>query len=223
MIVELSYLISETETVLIENHPKPRVVPRKRISDGSMDNTSILEIQTHNGTHIDVPWHMFQDGMTVTDFEISDFVFDRPVLIRCPKGDRGTITREDLEAASPVLDQADILLIYTGFSDYRRSDPMRYVHQCPSFSVEAARYVVESLEALRCIGVDCLSMENIEEARKTGYPAHKILLGEGRRFFLVEDLNLLPALGKRISQVSVIPLRVIGTDGSPATVLAEVN
>jgi len=223
MIVELSYLIGETETVLIENHPKPRVVPRKRISDGSMDNTSMLEIQTHNGTHIDVPWHMFEDGMTVTDFEVSDFVFDHPVLIACPKNDLGKITRADLQAAAHALERADILLIYTGFSEYRRSDPKRYIHQCPSFSVDAARYVVESFPALRCIGVDCLSMENIEEARQTGYPAHKILLGEGRKFLLVEDMNLQPALGKSIRRVFVIPVRVMGADGSPCTVLAEVE
>lgn len=223
MIVELSYLIGEKETVLIENHPRPRVIPRKRMADGGMDNTSILEIQTHNGTHIDVPWHMHLDGKTVTDFPISDFVFDRPLVIACPKSDLETITKANLEAEADQVKDADILLICTGFSRYRHSDPKRYVHQSPSFSVEAAQYVVDRFCTLRCIGVDCLSVENIEKARKTGYPAHKILLGNQRKFFLIEDLNLEPLVGKTIKRLWAIPLRVVGTDGSPATVFAELE
>lgn len=223
MIVELSYLVGEKETVLIENHPSPRVIPRKRMTEGSLDNTSMLEIQTHNGTHIDAPWHMCLDGKTVTDFEIADFVFDRPLFVECRKEDLGKITTADLYPHHDRLRDADILLVFTGFSQYRHSDPKRYVHQCPSFSVEAAQYVVDQFNGLRCIGLDCLSMENIEEARKTGYPAHKILLGNQRHFFIIEDLNLEPLVGKTIKRLWAIPLRVIGTDGSPTTVFADVD
>jgi len=222
MWVEISYLIGEKETVLIESLSKPRVIPRTRFSDGKSNQTSILEISSHNGTHIDVPWHVIPDGKKITDLEASDFVFDRPCLIECPKENLEKVNREDFESYADSLKNCDILLVYTGFSKYRQTDPRRYIHQSPGFSVEGAQYIVDSFDKIRCIGIDFLGIENIEEGRKTGWAAHKIFLGGNPNSFLIEDMNLAPVVGKKIKRVFVAPLRFVDLEASPVTVFAEV-
>ena len=42
MFVEISYLIGEKETVLIESLSKPRLIARTRMNEGGKNNTSIL-------------------------------------------------------------------------------------------------------------------------------------------------------------------------------------
>jgi len=222
MWVEISYLIGEKETVLIESLSKPRVIPRTRFSDGKSNQTSILEMSSHNGTHIDAPWHVIPDGKKITDFEASDFVFDEPYLIECPKGNLEKVNQEDLEPHADSLKNCNILLVYTGFSKYRRTDPRRYIHQSPGFSAEGAHYIVDNFDNIRCIGIDFLGIENIEEGRKIGWPAHKILLGGNQNFFLIEDMNLAPLVGKKIKRVYVAPLRFVELEASPVTVFAEV-
>jgi len=228
VIVELSYIIGERgekEPVLVLGLSKPKVIPRSRFGDGQgkSNQTSILELSSHNGTHIDVPWHVFPNGKKITDYDISDFVFDRPFLVECPKNDLEKITSEDLKPYVENLKNCDLLLVYTGFSKYRSTDPERYVIKSPAFSTEGAKYIVDNFENIRCIGMDFMGAENIPEGRKTGWPVHKILLGDNRNFFHIEDMNLAPVIGKKIKRVYVAPLRMVDLEASPVTVIAEVE
>ena len=82
----------------------------------------------------------------------------------------------------------------------------------------AATYVVEQFPALRAIGLDTVSlacMQHLED----GLEAHRILLrGEGRRFLIIEDMNLDRDLS-RLQQVMAVPLFIEGADSSPCTVM----
>jgi kynurenine formamidase len=75
---------------------------------------------------------------------------------------------------------------------------------------------------LRAVGVDLLSIENIDKARPN-FPAHNVFLKSGRRFLLVEDVNLSPLHGKKLLRVYVIPLRFKDADGMPVRAFAEVE
>lgn len=228
MIVELSYLIGERgdkEPLLVLGLSKVKVIPRSRFGDGQgkSNQTSILEMSSHNGTHIDAPWHVIPDGKGINDFGISDFVFDKPILIECPKENLEKINREDLEPHAETLKNCDLLLVYTGFSKYRSTDPQRYVLQSPAFSEEGAQYIVDNFSNVRCMGMDFMGAENIPEGRKAGWPVHKILLGNNRSFFLIEDMKLAPVMGKKTKRVYVAPLRMVDLEGSPVTVIAEIE
>lgn len=221
MFIEISYLIGEKETVLIESLSKPKLIPRTRMNEGGKNNTSILEMSTHNGTHVDTPFHVDPHGLTITDLEISDFIFEKPVLIEIPKDDLGKITDEDLKKYKNDLEKSDFLMVYTGFSKYRSEDSQRFIHKSPGFSKEGAEYLTKNFN-LRGVMVDCLGIENIPEGRASGFATHKVFLGGGRKFVAVEDGNLKPVLGKKIKRVFVAPIRVIGSEASPVTVFAEI-
>jgi len=225
MIVELSYLIGKLNPIEVLGLLKPKLTWRARFGDGQgkSNQTSNIELSAHNGTHIDVPFHVLPDGKTITDYDISDFVFDKVQIIDCPKGDNEKINKEDLQIYAEDLKNCDLLLIYTGFSKYRSSDVERYVKKSPGFSVEGAQYIVENFPNIRCIGVDSMGAENIMEGRKTSWPVHKKLLSSNPHYFHVEDMNIAPVVGKIIKRVYIAPLRMSGLEASPVTVIAEVE
>lgn len=234
-IVVLSYPISPTTTFLPKSIGPPKIHARSRIVKapegvgetetrwGSYNNTSIIEMCLHTGTHIDLPFHVDAKGLTLENFTIDDFVFDHPLLIELPKDDFQEITRADLSRHETELQKCDLLLVYTGFSKHRSEDPQRYETNQPGFSVEAAEYIARNLPNIRALGIDALGIENIVKARPN-FPAHKALL-VGRRFFQVEDANIAPIAGQgaKLAKVYVIPLWVKAVEALPVTVFAEME
>ena len=234
MIVRISYLIGQ-ETVTVGSIAPPRLRARSTMAkcpDGlseteirweNYNNTSTVEMCTHVGTHVDLPLHVYPQGLSMDDFDVQDFVFDKPLFIECPKSDMEEITGDDLVPYEPELRQSDLLLIYTGFSkyrqsDYRKRDPERYPKNQPGLSVEAAEYLVDNF-SLRGIGVDVMGIENFFKA-KPEFPAHKVLLSS--KFMVMEDADLSPLLGRKVNRVYIVPLLVQGAEAMPVTAFAEV-
>ena len=223
MFLELSYKIDEHNPGNVLGISSPQIIWRAKFGDGQSkaNQTSSLKVFNHYGTHIDTPLHLFPDGKVVADYDISDFVFERVVLLNCRKEDFEKIERNDLEPSQSILEQAELLLIYTGFSEYRFTDTERYVKHAPGFSEEGAQYIVDHFPTIRCIGIDFMSIENIPAGREVAWPVHKIFLGSQANFLLIEGMNLAPVAGKTVTRVIVAPLR-INAEASPATVIAEI-
>jgi arylformamidase len=239
MFIEVSYSLQPDEIVMPGAIDKPKVKPRSRMvaapanepADStvrwkSYNNTSIMEFFAHTGTHIDVPFHVDPDGFKMHELEISDFIFEKPAFLEIPKKANEKIRVEDLQPHEEKLAAADIFLLYTGFSANRSKDPEGFVKNQPSFSVEAANYLVDSFN-IRAYGIDTIGIENIPAGKAASpiqFPVHKILLLKKKeKTFVVEDMNLKLLLGKKISRFFVIPLRLYGAEGMPVTAFAEVE
>ncbi|HDP78560.1 MAG TPA: hypothetical protein ENN47_10350 [Mesotoga infera] len=196
---------------------------RSKFGDGKgkSNQTSIIEIFAHHGTHIDAPSHVHEDGLLMSDFDASDFILNRPLFIVCPKGDREKINHEDLELFRDELEDSDCLLVYTGFSKYRH-DRRRFVENSPSFSEDSLEYLLGNFPKIRCLGMDIFSIENIPEGRSFGWLVHKSYLKAREKRFAIEDMKLEPLIGKTLNRVISIPL-LLDNEACPATVVAEVD
>jgi kynurenine formamidase len=238
MFVEVSYSLVPDEIVMPGPIAKPEVVKRSRMipqpdgSDeeevrwGSYNNTSFARFFVHTGTHIDVPFHVDPEGFQLHEFSLSDFIFENPVLMEFSKGDLEKITLDEIQAYEQELAKADVLLIYTGHSKIRNQDPERFVVKQPSLTVEAANYLVDNF-AIRAVGIDTIGIENIPEGKAAApvqFPVHKtFLLKKKQKSFVIEDLNLVPILGKQLRRFYAIPLRLYGIEAMPVTAFAEVE
>lgn len=237
MIVLFSYPLDRS-LVMPGAIPKPEVILRSRmvppplsgVPEGvrwnSYNNTSFVKLFTHTGTHIDTPFHVDPQGAKLGDFQLEDFVFDAPSFIQIPKSDFELITPDDLVPHTRDLARADIVLIYTGFSQFRSVDPDRYLANQPSLSPEAAEYLVTQCPNLRCVALDTMGIENIEAGRKSDppFPTHRKLLLSGKsRFLLLEDPNLSTLVGRRLKRVFLIPLLIPDAEAMPVTAFAEVE
>jgi arylformamidase len=238
MFIELSYSLDPQEIVMPGAIEKPKVIKRSRMITkpedseetdvrwNSYNNTSIVQFFVHTGTHIDLPFHVDPKGLKLHEFNLNDFIFEYPLLLEIPKAEREKITVDDLQPHKDDLAEADILLVYTGYSKIRNQDPAGFVAGQPSFSVEAANYIVDNFN-IRAFGVDLIGIENIGEgkdATPVQFPVHKIfLLKKKQKSFLIEDLNLVPVLGKKMKRFYVIPLRLYDVEAMPVNAFAEVE
>lgn len=222
MFIELSYPIGPATTILDTGINPPRVIPRTRFSDGKRSNTSYIEMFVHTGTHIDMPWHFNPQGKKIMDFAVADFVFSRVALLDIPKQPWQPVAVEELQPHHKTISTADALLIRTGNSQIRKMDPQTYLRGVPGLSLAAAQYLA-NCHQLRCIGVDFLSIENLDQARATNYPVHHALLDRPQAMILLEDANLEPLPpGAQIKRLYLFPLRIEELEASPVTAVAEI-
>jgi arylformamidase len=238
MYVKLSYSLEPENVVMPGPIEKPKVIKRSRMTPqpeegnenevrwNSYNNTSMAEFFVHTGTHIDVPFHVDPNGFKLHEFSLDDFIFNHPVLLEIPKGAGEKITVEDLEPHKEKLTQADVLLIYTGFSKIRNEDPKGFVANQPSFTLDAACYLVDNFN-IRAYGIDTIGIENIPEGKAASpvqFPVHKtFLLKKKDKNFVIEDLDLVPVLRKKMLRFFAIPLILHGFEAMPVTAFAEVE
>ncbi len=138
MFYELSYRLkdlSNEDKVL--NLPGLEIIWRAKFGDGQnkTNQTSSIKIFSHHGTHIDAPSHVYEDALTLDDFSVEDFIFDSPLIIKCIKGDMEKIEVEDLNIYEKELENADSLIVYTGFSEHL-NDKEKFIKDSPAFSPE---------------------------------------------------------------------------------------
>ena len=234
MYVQFSHSLDPKHVLMPGGIAGPILRPRSRMTpaptgnktDGvrweSYNNTSFIDAFVHTGTHIDTAFHVSKEGSKLGDFTVDDFVFEHPLLIQLAKTDKEKITVSDLEPHVAALEQSDLLLIYTGFSQHRAPDPERYIMRQPGFSPEAAEFLV-CLPKMRCGGADIMGIENIPEGRKAEppFPAHRKFLLTEKKFLILEDPNIEPLLGKRLKRAFIVPLLFPEAEAMMVTAFAE--
>jgi len=187
-------------------NPAFELQPLKRIADGGSSNVSRLVLGTHTGTHVDAPKHFIDDGAGVDGLALN-LLIGRARVIDINK--RGPITAEDLEAAGLREDLR--VLFKTPNSALWNS---HVFHEDYAHLTEAgARYLVE--QGVKVVGTDYLS---IEQFKKPGAPAHRVLLSNG--VIIIEGLNLADA-EPGMYEMYCLPLLVAGGDGAPARVVLK--
>lgn len=207
--------------------PSPPAIPTIELSpfmtiaaDGA--NVTMMRLTSHTGTHMDAPKHVIEGGLAISDFAAQEYVFEHPHLIDLPLPDAAVVQATDLAPFVDGTQEADLLLFRFGYGAVRRADPARYSVKSPGFGVESAAFLREKWPRLRGLGMDVPSLSCIEYLDETMAAHHVLLGGEGRRFIVIEDMNLEQDLS-RLSRVFVAPLLVEQMDGAPVSVIAELG
>jgi arylformamidase len=184
--------------------PRFRMEFSHRISEGEPYNVARLTLGAHSGTHVDAPYHFLADGATVDQLALEMLmgkarVVDMTALDRI---DRGDLERVDL--------RDDIRVLFkTRMSGQLRQPVFQedFVYLTP----EAATYLVKV--GIKLVGSDYLS---IEKFGSKDYAAHHALLGAG--VVIIEGLDLTEVEAGEY-ELTCLPLRIAGADGSPARVV----
>lgn len=187
-------------------NPDFELQPLKRIAQGGSSNVSRLILGTHTGTHVDAPKHFIDDGASVESLSL-ELLLGRARVVEILR--RGGISAEDLSAAGLREDLR--VLLKTPNSALWNSTAFHedYTH----LSEGGARYLVE--QGVKLVGIDYLS---VEQFRKPGAPAHRMLLSNG--VIIIEGLNLSDA-EPGMYEMYCLPLPVTGGDGAPARVVLK--
>jgi len=199
-----------------------QITPRYQLAAGDDANVYRVSFDNHSNTHVDAPAHVVKDGLCIAEFTFADFVFVRPVVLDLPLPDATIIEPEHLEPHLARLRDADILLLRLGYGPVRRREPKRYLAKCPGFGKAGAEYLRQELPHLRAVGMDVPSFVCIEYLAQTMAAHHVVLEGRGRRFLLIEDMDLDKDLSD-LSQVLLVPWLIAGVDSAPCTVLGVLS
>jgi arylformamidase len=178
-------------------------------------NITQLSLSTHQGTHLDVPFHFFDDGMTVDQVPLDRFYGPAVLIDLIPGGflaPRQPVTAEMFRPHESKFTPGAKVIYRTGWD--RAFGREEFFRDFPSLTVEAARWIAQ-----RRIGL--LGMDTPTPGTDWK-EIHQILLGKDAEIVVVEGLTRLERLPERFT-LAAFPLNIKGRDGSPVRAVAIVE
>ncbi|KDQ56415.1 hypothetical protein JAAARDRAFT_311508 [Jaapia argillacea MUCL 33604] len=192
-------------------------------------NVHAISMGSHTGTHADSPFHWFEGGRTIEQMPLDMFIGRCLVVDLAKKGERDERERihwEEVEEYGDQMGEGVIVLLYTGWSKHWGS-PKYYDH--PYFDRRVAEEIIA--RGVKVIGVDTLSPDETRLSDSTGgegghvddFGIHEVVLGADG--VIVENLTnigeiLVSGWESRKLMVSMVPLKLGGSDGSPVRAYA---
>ena len=176
--------------VVYPGDPEPRAIPVARMQEGSLYNLTKLEMCAHNGTHVDAPYHFYQEGKAVDQMALEKTVGWCYVTAL-----EGHLTQKDaeqiLEAAKREHPEAYKRLLFKGNA---------------VVTAESAAYLAE--QGIELVGVESQTVGPEDSPMQV----HLILLG--REVCLLEGLRL-GNVPEGVYFLHAAPLNLSGFDGAP--------
>lgn len=205
--VFLSHPLSK-ETPLYMGEGKVSIIRDKILGKNSCNNLRI-SMPNHASTHVDVPYHFLENGLTLTDFPPEKWAFKKVDVIYV-KTYETVITPEMIE----IRGDAELLLLRTGL-EKKRGTP-DYLKNYPGVHQDVADFLTKRMPSIRALGTDLISISSPLHM-DLGRKAHREFLR--RNIILIEDMKL-SQLNFKPSLVAVLPLMIKNGDGAPCSVLA---
>ncbi len=190
--------------------PKTAVIEHLRIENLNYNITQLV-MSTHLGTHLDAPFHFFDDGVTVENLDVRRGFGPAWVLDFTHKKAGDAITLEDMQAHADKVTKGSRLIFHTGWD--KEFPQKHYFGGQPYLSVEATTWMAQR-------GVWCVALDT-----PTTYPAeytasHHSLLNKDAQVLIIEGLRGLERLQGEEVILIALPLRIRGRDGSPCRAMA---
>lgn len=218
----LSHIITEN-TPAYGNKDRIFIRHNSSISKGDTANTSCwIFSNNHIGTHMDSAFHFCNDGKKTYEIPLKEYYFDKIGLADIPCTEAKLIGIADLDLIADISPDIELLLIRTGFEQYRSED--KYWNDNPGLSPELADYFRARFPRLRCVGFDFISLTSWK-FRPEGRLSHKEFLcpqQPKKSLLVIEDMALNKFDGT-VSWVMVAPLFVEDGNGGAVTVFASNN
>jgi kynurenine formamidase len=194
--------------------PKIKVKIHSTVARSGCNLTEVT-FGSHQGTHLDVPYHFFDEGKTLDQMPLDRF-FGPATLLDFAPGDRlapgSVLSREMFEEHEEVFAPGAKVLYRTGW--YEKFGMKEYFEGFPDLTLDAARWIASRRIALLGMDTPTPSADFV--------PCHHILLGEDAEIVLVEGLTNLHRIPKSFLFIG-FPLNIKGRDGSPIRAVALVE
>lgn len=191
---------------------------------GDVYNSAKLHLFNHFGTHFDAPRHFNPTGLTISELPLSQFIYEKPLLIDIPKGKASLIEPSDLTPFISQIQQADALFIRTGQEEIRQQNPQQYAEAGCAVSIAAAEYLIQNAPNLKAVGFDFISLASPAQPEH-GVKAHQVMLGMFNENFIciIEDMKLSHINAAQLEKAFAMPLLVKGIDSAQVTILAQLK
>ena len=211
-IIDLTHSISNDMTVYTGGpQPKNRII--KTVSENGYKETEI-HILSHNGTHMDSPNHVFEDGVSLDKIDVINFV-GTAALIDCSSLEEGDlITYDFIEKNKEAIDNSEFIIFRTDWSKHWNTD--KYLGKYPVISDEVVDFIMNSNK--KGIGFDTISVDSIDASVLSKH--HKILKNN---ILIFENLTNLNLIQSDTFLFCALPLKFENSDGAPVRAIAMLD
>lgn len=217
----LSHIIDKNTPLYGGRSENLNIYKTSSIDEGKVANNTKIESTVHVGTHIDMPYHFYNDGQRVDDLDIDFWFFKKPLFVEVAPKD--FIVKDELiEILEKIEDELyDILIVKTGICNFR--DAEKFWKYNYGFAPELYGYLAEKFTSLRVFGFDSISISSWQD-RDLGKVSHKAFLNPQKPILLLEDMDLRNLNSDiNLKQVLISPLRIRDCDGLPCSVYGFYN
>ncbi|HJX13935.1 MAG TPA: cyclase family protein [Dehalococcoidales bacterium] len=188
--------------------PDDPVPPKiERIMDverGDRVTMSQININSHNGTHIDSPLHFIKGGSSIDRMPLETSVGPARVI---EIKDEASVKVKELE---PYKIKAGERILFKTRNSAKAYRTNQFVEEYVYISTEAARYLAE--KKVRLVGLDYISIGKYGE-RENLTATHETLLRAG--VYILEMINL-DGVKPGDYELLCLPLRMENGDAGPA-------
>jgi arylformamidase len=220
MMLYLSYPINRNAP-LYPGTPETEIELAESIEEGDGSNSSMIIINSHAGTHIDLPLHFCPGKAGVLEMLKPENVFDPAYCIDIPKENDDPVMPQDLMQISAEMRNAEALLIRTGAFRHRETDPDGYAAHHPWVHPDVPPFLREQFPNLRLFGIDAISIA-VPHREEEGAAVHQEFLCGSRPIMILEDMDLSSEhLTEGAMKLRVYPIVYDDLDGVPVIALAE--
>jgi len=219
-VIYLSYIL-DGNTPTYGNRNSFIQTKKSDMSKGDVANDTAIETTVHIGTHIDMPYHFYENGQTIEDFEADFWMFNKPLMIEI-KQDEYIVKDKLIEKLKNIKDDGfDLLIVKTGICNDR--DKKKFWSHNYGFHPDIYDYIISSFPSVRVIGFDSISVSSLQD-RMLGREAHKRFLNPKKPILLLEDMDLRQITqASKFKKILVSPLRIAKCDGLPCTVFGMLD
>lgn len=216
----LSYILDEN-TPTYGNRNQFQQVKKSDMSKGDVANDTTISTTVHIGTHIDMPYHFYENGQTIENYKASFWIFKKPLIVEL-QSDTLIINKILTDKLNNIEDIGyDILIIKTGICNIR--DDENFWKENYGFHGDIYDLLVDKFPQVRVIGFDSISVSSITD-RMLGRESHKKFLNPNKPILLLEDMDLRYIdEDTALEKIIVSPLRIAHCDGLPCTVFGMLD
>jgi arylformamidase len=208
-LVDLSFDIYDKAPTFYSD-PKTAVIEHLKIENLNYNITQLV-MSTHLGTHLDAPFHFFDDGRTVENLDVRKGFGPAWVLDFTQKKAGEPIGLEDMKLHADKVRKGSRLIFHTGWDKLFPQN--QYFGGQPYLTVELTEWMAR--EKVACVALD---MPTTYPAEYT--PSHHSLLNKNAEVLIIEALRGLERLKSKRVILIAMPLRIRGRDGSPCRAFA---
>lgn len=186
--------------------------------------THRLELTSQCFTHVESSAHHFENGKTIDEVPIDQFINDGVVIDMMHKQPGEAVTGEDLEKSGADVDKGDTIIIRTGWTDQAFAT-REFWEKMIWLDLSAGDWIVSKKPKaiMQDFYTDIKPIYVCEHCGQlhgiSGKVSPNHLKFEGIDMILIEWCTNLGAITKPRVQVIALPLKIKGVEGGPARVI----